>query len=314
MAMIFFIYPSGVFVLLDALGFSFYGTNALTWAVVTFVLGLSVIMIYRLPHQLYNLLKGISNYGYFIKNKAVYLDGKRIKGADADSFTYFDKKGFYSKDKKHVYYNCKKIKNADAATFQPLAGDDTDSYWHDKNNAYHKWNLIAEADGATFVYAGQDYTFDKDNVFFENQLLKEADRATFEPLKEYIGRDCKNIFARSTLVKNVKDFASFELITISEEVFGKDKDQIYAIRYSPPYPLLPFPNADLETFEIVGDYYAKDKNQVYYYSYHIDEIMVLEGADAKNFTLFFDPIQGTDATDGERFYKAGVLCNELDSN
>lgn len=309
-AMLFFFYPSIVFVLLHLIGYEFYGTNPLWWSVVTFVIGFLICMLYKLPHQLYNLSKGISNYDYFIKNDAVYLNGKRIKGADVNTFTNFNNRGYYSKDKNHVYYNTKKLITADAATFQPVADDVTNCYWHDKHNAYHKWNLISGADGASFVYAGQNYTFDKNNVFFEKQLINEADRATFLPLKEYIGRDSENIFVQSILATNIKDSASFELITISEEVFGKDNYQIYALHYTPPFPLIPFPNADLETFEVIGDYYAKDKNQVYYYSSYNKDILVLQGANPEKFRLFFDSIRGTNATDGEYFYKSGVLFTD----
>lgn len=307
MAMLFFIYPSVVFILLYLFGYSFFGTNPLWWAVTLFVLGTFVSLLYGLPRQLYNLSKGVSNYDYCIKNNSVYFNGKRIKGADANSFTHFDNRGYYSKDKNHVYYNSKKIASADVASFQPLAGDINNNYWHDKKNAYYKWNLISGADGASFVYAGQGYTLDKNNVFFEERLVKEADRTTFQPLKEYVGRDHKNIFVQSLLATNIKDNASFKLITISDEVFGKDNYQIYVLRYSPPFPLLPFPNADLETFEIVGEYYAKDKNQVYYYSYHNNDIIVLEEAIAENFILCFDNIRNTDATDGVHYYRSGVL-------
>ena len=309
-AMLFFVYPSVVFILLYLTGNVFFGANPFWWAVAVFVLGFLVALLYRLPGQWYNLSRGISNYDYFIKGNAVYINGKRIKGADANSFTHFNNRGYYSKDKNHVYYNSKKITSADAVSFQPLAGDTTNNYWHDINNAYYKWDLILGADGASFMYAGQDYTLDKNNVFFQKQLVKEADRTTFQPLKEYVGRDHKNIFVQSLLATNIKDTTSFELITISEEVFGKDNYQIYALRYTPPFPLLPFPNADLETFEIVGEYYAKDKNQVYYYSYHNKEIIVLEAAIAENFMLFNDNIRNTDATDGKHYYRSGVLYME----
>lgn len=306
-AILFFIYPSFVFMILHQMGYMFYGTNALRWAVVMFILGFLITLLYRLPRLFYNLSIGVSNCDYFIKNNLVYFNGKRIKGADANSFTNFNNRGYYSKDKNHVYYNNKKITTADATTFKPLENDKSTNYWHDKNIAFYKWDKIEGADGGSFVCAGNNYAFDKENVFFEKQLLKEADRATFKPLMECVGRDCKNIFVRSILVTNIKDIASFELITISEEVFGKDNEQIYVLRYVPPFPLIPFPNADIETFEVVGEYYAKDKNQVYYYGYGNNDILVLENANPENFRLFFDSIRSTNATDGLHYYKSGVL-------
>jgi len=310
MAVLFFFYPAFIFILLYATGYSFYGTNPLWWAVTIAIFGTLICIICGLPRQFVNVSMGIANYDYFIKDRNVYLKGKRIKGADAKTFTHFNNRGYYSKDKNQVYYNTKKLDSSDASTFQPLASDETSSYWHDKYHAYYKWKRIIGANGASFIYAGYDYAFDQNNVFFQDKLMKEADRATFQSLKMFIGRDAENVFVQNIRSTNIKDITSFQLITLQEETFGKDKDQIYVIRYTPPHPLLPFPDADLETFEVVGEYYAKDKNRVYYYSYHADGILVLKDADPENFTLYFDHIRRTNATDGVHYYKAGVLYKD----
>ncbi len=310
MAMVFFCYPAFIFIVLHLIGYRFYGTNPLWWAGVAVALGTLVSILYRLPQQLVNICRGISNYGYFITRNTVYYNGQHLTDSDARTFTNFNERGYYSKDKNHVYYTDKKLADADAAMFQPLANDDTHSYWHDKKNAYHTWNKIPNADGATFTYAGHNYAYDKNTVFFQHEPLKGADRTTFQPLEMYIGRDTNNVFVRATQVTNIKDLATFEVFTREEEIFGKDKEQIYALFYSPPHPFVPFPNADLETFEVVGEHYAKDKNQVYYYSNHNDEIVVLEHATPENFTLHFDSLRNTDATDGERYYRSGILHTE----
>lgn len=316
MAMAFFTYPAFLFILLYLIGYSFYGTNPLWWAASTCSVGILISIIYRLPPQIYHVLVEISNYGYFTKNNSVYFNGKRIKGMDAHTAIFYNDLDYYCKDKNHVFYNAKILKHADAATFQPLANDKTESYWHDKNYAYYKWKRIDGADGASIIYAGQNYAYDKDNVFYQNELMQNADRATFQVLHTDIGRDKENVFVRSMRTSNIKDNASFEIISIQDQIFGKDKYQIYTLRYSPPHPLVPFPNADIETFEVVGEYYAKDKNRVYYYHYHVDNILVLEGANPQNFKLHFDPIKRTDATDGERYYESGVLhlsqCQDVD--
>lgn len=306
-AMIFFSYPGIIFILLYVSGYSFYGTDPFWWSVATGASGILVSIFYGLPLQFLNLYLGIANYDYFIKGRNAYLNGKRIKGADTNTFTHFNKRGYYSKDALHVYYNTGRLKNADAPTFQPVANDDTKNYWHDKNNVYYKWSRIADADGASFVYAGNFYGYDKNHVYFENQLIKEADRNTFIVLFGNCGRDVKNVFVREIRATNIKDPNTFEMIFIRDEQFGKDKYQIYVLRHTPPHPLLPFPGADLETFDVLGEYYAKDKNNVYYYSYIANDILVLEGADPKKFTLHSDPIGHIDATDGERYYKAGLL-------
>jgi hypothetical protein len=310
LAMVFFIYPSLIFTILKLTGFAFYDTNPIWWAAATFVAGMVVSMLYGLPGKLYNVSRGISNYGYEITDKCVYFNGTKLKGADPETFTHFNNRGYYSKDKNQVYYNTQKLPDADADTFQPLANDDTNGYWHDAHNVYYKWNkIVAGADGASVVYAGNYYACDKTNVYFEDKRVSEADNGTFKSLTECIGRDAQNVFVRETPVK-VKDINTFEIITLQEETFGKDKDHIYALRYIPPFPLMPFPDADSESFEVVGEYYAKDKKQVYYYSNHVDSIQILKQANPQNFILHFDATRGTDATDGTRFYKSGVLYTE----
>ncbi len=314
MAIVLFNYPAILFLLVYITRNSFYGINSFWWLVSTAVLGSFICIIYGLPRQLLNAIRGISNYDYFITDNRVYINGKLIKGVNVSTFTHFDNRGFYSKDKNHVYYNTKKIVSADAATFGPLANDMTRNYWHDKKNAYYKWKLIPGADGESFIHAGHDYAFDKNNVYFEDQLLKDADRKTFQILKAYIGRDLNNVFVRSMRATTIKDIKSFELIVVGEETFGKDNYQIYVLRYTLPHPLIPFPGADLDTFEVVGENYAKDKNKVYYYGYHAKDILILENAEPENFMLHFDHTRGTNATDGKYHYKAGILFAEQKTN
>ena len=309
-AMLFFIYPAFVFNLLHVSGYSFYGSNALWWAAIAVALGALVSIVYGLPRQLINVFRGIANYDYFIKDQNVYLNGKKIKGADASTFTHFNNRGYYSKDATHVYYNESKVEQADAETFQPLLNDDTKHFWHDKKNVYYAWKGLTKADGASIVYAGNGYVFDKNHVYFEDLLIEEADRNTFTVLFGHCGRDSKNVFVRTTRATNVKVPKTFEMVFIQDEQFGKDKDQIYVLRHTPPHPLEPFPEADLETFEVVGDYYAKDKNKVYYYSYHTNQILIVELANSATFVLYFDATRNTDATDGKHYYKSGILHTE----
>lgn len=309
MALAFFLYPIVVFLALYLIGYSFYGTDPLWWAAAVFVVGSIVSVLYGLPRKFYNVSTGISNEGYFIKGQKVYLYGKQLPGADALTFTHFNNRGQYSKDKNTVYSNDKKLKSADAASFQPLANDTTNSYWHDARSAYYKWYTIAGADGASFEYLGGFYAGDKNKVFLEQNIVAEADRASFQSLYNFVGKDAEHVFVRNIAATTITEVSNFKIITLSEETFGIDSKQIYTIRYTPTLPLMPFPNADLETFVVLGDYYAKDKNQVYYYSFHIPEILVLEGANPKSFELHWDGGRGSNARDGELFYKAGVLVD-----
>ncbi len=306
-AMLFFTYPAFVFLIVKLSGASFYGTNPAWWALSVFITGSLVSMAYGLPGKLTNLYQGISNEGYFIHKNNVYLNGARISGADAKTFIHYNDLSYYSKDKNYVYHNTQKLAEADAETFGPLAGDENKHYWHDKNNAYYRWKKIANADGGSLKYLGHRYTCDKNHVFYEDQLVEGADVTTFKSMEGSVGRDTNNIFVHAIRATNIKDFPSFKMVQLNEEWFGKDKEQVYVLRYKPPHPLLPFPGADPKTFEVVGDYYAKDKKHVYYYSYHIEQIVVLEGANPETFRLNFDSEKNTDATDGQKHYKYGQV-------
>jgi len=325
-AMVFFIYPAGIFLLLKVAGLSFYGTDPLRWAVAIFAIGTLISLAYGLPRLLSNLYKGIPNDSYHIGKNNVYFNGCLIKGADPDTFVQYHGIGYdlndrnltyitiphayYSKDRNYVYLENKQLPDADAETFDQLANDDTRSYWHDKRNAYYKWMRISEADGATFRYLGYPYTCDKNQVFFENKVVPGADVATFRSLGGHAGRDAYNVFVHALRADNVQDVASFETQLLDNDWFGRDKAQIYSVRYAPPHPLLPFPDADPETFETIGNHYAKDKNRVYYYGYSKPEIAVLEGANPVTFRLHYDREKNTDATDGERYYGSGILYTE----
>jgi hypothetical protein len=328
-ATLFFIYPSFVFLLLKALNVSFYGTNPLSWAISIFVVGTLVSIIYRLPQLLGNLYRGIPNYGYHIQGNKVYFNGERIHGADAATFVYYDDRAYYSreashtylaptahidipheyysKDKNQVYYRTKKLADTDAATFGPLANDDSQTYWHDKKHAYYKWTRIPEADGASFRYLGHRYAADKEYVFLEDKRLPGAVVSTFKPMGGFVGKDAHRVFVQALPVENVKDVAGFETELQGADWFGRDRTHVYFICYNPANPLLVFPGADLKTFEVLGERYAKDKDRVYFYSGYTASITVLEDANAATFRLHFDAEKNTDATDGANYYQNGIL-------
>ncbi len=310
MAMLFLIYPSLVFLLLNATGFSFYGTNPVWWAAAVFAAGMFVSLAYRLPQQLYNLYKGIPNKGYFTGKNNVYLNGQLIKGADVSTFIRYDYREFYSKDKNHVYYNTQRLPDADPSTFRPLPHDDTRNYWHDRKYAYYRWMRIPGADGATFRYLGGQYACDKTHVYYENKMLPDADVVTFRPMSGHVGRDACRVFIHALPADNVQDVSNFETVMLENQWFGRDKKQIYSIRYTLPYPLLPFPEADPDTFEVLDEYYAKDKNRVYHYRYSSDRITILEEANPATFQVYFDSEKNTDAADGVNFYRNGILYSE----
>lgn len=310
-AFVFFIYPSFVFLVLKLIGYTFYGTDPYYWTVAVVAVGILASLAFKLPTYFINLLNGVSNTDYFVSANAVYLNGTKISGADPKTFVHFPDSVGYSKDAQYVYRQTKRFSEADATTFGPVANDNTRSYWYDKNNVYHDWKKITGADGASFIGGGTGYAFDKNYVYYQNQRIESADRATFIPFNNYIGRDDNNVYIRAVRSSTAIDIASFEVIETEESIFAKDKAHFFILRYHPTFDLEPFPNVDIVTFETIGNYYAKDKNQVYNYHYFSNTIKILKDASAATFKIEYNNAFNTDATDGTHFYKAGELYEDV---
>lgn len=79
----------------------------------------------------------------FAKDKDhVYLEGRRIKGADPSTWQMINR--LFSRDKKSVYYLTEKVVDADPATFEIIAADDEDDlfdsmYARDQFNTFKRW-------------------------------------------------------------------------------------------------------------------------------------------------------------------------------
>ncbi|WMJ71947.1 DKNYY domain-containing protein [Cytophagaceae bacterium ABcell3] len=303
-----FTYPVLLFSTLQAFNLRYFGTVPLWWAVSVFFIGVLAILAYRLPWLLHNLTKGISNDGYFIGDQHVYLNGILIKGADPKTFVHYGDTAYYSKDGKNVYGGTIKIPGADPSTFERIESKGS-NYWRDKNQAYTRWHVIPGADGATFEYIGEGYARDAKHVYYQKRVLEGADPKIFQTIGDFIGRDHKRVYVMSYPANNIIDLQNFQLVKFneSEELFGKDSSHIYAISYNRENPLLPFPNADLKSFEVLESKYAKDDNQVYYYGHATKEPIILKEANPKTFVVERETVHYTDANDGENYYKDGAF-------
>jgi hypothetical protein len=82
--------------------------------------------------------------GYAKDIDHVYLEGRRIKGADPTSWRMLNR--LYSRDKKHIFYFTDKVIDADPETFEVILGpneDDLfDSMWgRDRFNTFKRWEI-----------------------------------------------------------------------------------------------------------------------------------------------------------------------------
>ena len=155
---------------------------------------------------------------------------------DKETFKYLGDN--YSKDDKAVYYHLqneiKKIEEADSQTFKVLG--DNDGYAKDANNVYyHGIKLIP--------------------VYYGKILDGEVDVISFENLGKRYGRDKNHVYFINQSVVMDADPETFEFISPYAE-YARDKNNVY-------YHGEKIEAADAETFVVVGDAWAKDKNFIY---------------------------------------------------
>lgn len=166
----------------------------------------------------------VNKYGTPICDDFAYIDTKKIKGIDVESYQFLN--GGYAKDKHFVYENYeKKLKGVDPSTFEPLRdkrlvttqdyiedglkfkGKSTqglkklssDYYVDDNKTVFYNTAIMNNVDTKSFeVFGDSNYAKDKDNIFFQKDSVKGADIDNFEvlidPLEYY--RDNFKYYAR----------------------------------------------------------------------------------------------------------------------
>jgi hypothetical protein len=217
-----------------------------------------------------------ANPGYQIRGNQVYYVYKKdhvvpgvlgwesmaeflIEGADGNTFQILQQD--YAKDAKHLFYRGTLIPNSDSGTFQSL---------NDPSGLYAK--------NGRQVYA-------------RGVVIADADPATFEVTKyNGIARDKRDYYLDGTPLR-IQDMNSFKLVgkACAECIWAYDHKNYYV---GTNYGEITFPIADVPTFQVINQFYAKDAKQVYY----LKEI--LAKADSATFQVLKDGY----AKDGTRVY------------
>lgn len=97
------------------------------------------------------------------------------------------------------------------------------------------------------------------------------------------------------------DPATFEIISDS---YSRDKARAY-------FWMTEIPGARPETFQVLDRSYGKDDQRVYHHK-DIDQIDVVEGADAANFKVpLYDEKRGSEAYDGKNYFMSGKMFPPL---
>ena len=313
----------------------------------------------------------VSNLGmaeYIKKDNAVYYkdeiwqaDEKKVNNADFKTFVELNK--IYGKDNKNVFYGDEKLENADFKTFQAVGeniGRDKDNfYWYNqkvkinpkdfklyknkdkiryfRNNGkiydlkgLNELNGIEDVD--TFEVLDDEYSKDKHNIYYDGVTLSDVDMDTFQIIMpNYYAKDKNRVYSRHKKIKGANpktikvlniayikddktvfsdfsfsntlknaDVKSFEVLG---QYYGKDKNNVYLMGEK-------IKKADVKTFQVISEesfkHYSKDKNNVYLETY------IIEGADPKTFEIIKE--KPTYSKDKKYLYYSGKKIDEIRDN
>ena len=244
----------------------------------------------------------VVNGNYGVDSKNVYYLGEKLDFVGLDGLKIFNEG--YLKDKKNVYeisvndndeVKVKPIKNLniDVATFEDIFGGlnykDKNSVYYEDNDGDISLKILKGADPATFEFG--IISKDKNSVFIGNQKLKGVSSKEFEVLNDSLGfvKDYKNVYyldresdgiTYKVEVLDTKgvDIPSFEFFGDSYNKYYKDKNNIYFLNdRDDKMKLEKLAGANLKTFEMVDNTFARDDKNLYLFEYKLD------GIDAKTF-------------------------------
>lgn len=136
-----------------------------------------------------------------------------------------------------------------------------------------------------FVFILTGCSFLKKNQL-ENNILKKTDEYYHLEGSKIYGKHNKYISDGGILEPKYVEDVNIETFQVLGGGYAKDKNSAYLydgyIRY--------IKDADIETFTYVGNYFAKDKKQVYFKN------KIIKNADPKTFNLFKDKETNTPET------------------
>lgn len=217
-----------------------------------------------------------------LDKNGVYVKGNFI-AADTTGFTFLgnDKEGATLwKNKTNIYKDKTILPNLNVKNFTPLTSQNKDNYsniyFKDSTNVYYFSQKIETADPET-AYLGHG---SNQEFYDKNHIYKNGEIVTFEgePLT-YI-----NLYLQKTAV--------------TKKVIAQNKV---------------IPNIDVETLVGLSRYYAKDKNNVYFYAHHDGiHILPIDKADFDNIKVW-DHTNSSYISDGKNVFAGYSIKDEFDA-
>ncbi len=201
---------------------------------------------------------------------------------------------YYYQTGNSIYFLGTKIKNADADTFKILNG----GYSKDKSFVYYREQIIEVSDPDAFkvLHSNIGLALDKNFIYGEGKRIEGSDPNTFQLLNSHYTKDKNHVYYQGQIVKEANS-DSFEIMSGKRSNLAKDKYAVYS--YGERI-------ADLGTFQVLDDYYSKDKNHVFY-SYR-----KIEGADSATFEIISSRRRSSLAKDKYAVYGYGERIEGAD--
>ncbi len=258
----------------------------------------------------------LGGWGDYIKDaQGVYFREKLIALADVASFGHFATHetgvphGHYMKDNHRVYYQDKEIPSADLATFelgysreQRFGYANPHQYALDGQSVYYLGKKITHADPKTFRFLSTNYWRDAQYVWWqvpsqEHLILEGADAMTFEVFGESImdnplayAKDAAHVYQGGKQIdldsKTFRPVAGQDVIN-----FVQDKTGVYCFEVgTDSQTQMLIEQADPETFVLLNEVYAKDKQHVFYSNCKYEGFFsrIIPGADPATFEVVGD--------------------------
>ncbi len=199
-----------------------------------------------------------------------------------------DRKGNYLNGT--ITYNGKTIVEANINTFRVLQG----RYAKDTANIYYEGRIIENADIKSFSTINNYYAKDHENVFFCDIIMSDLDIDTFEFISDFHIKDRYSVFFQEQKIDGANPQKFYQ---VEKTNYAKDDKSIFWREKKVEV-------ADYETFEILDNTAAKDKNNFYYAGRIIDyidphSVKVYEYdswymSDKKNVYFILEPIKNID--------------------
>ncbi len=228
---------------------------------------------------------------------------KPLAGADASSFYVFqqpkESKALFARDRSHVYmadlFTPREIKGADAKSFDLITRDGL--YSQDAKRVYYLGVPIVDADPLTFEVLTHPFSRDSAFAFIGAVPIPGVDRQSWRPLRKGRTDDYWYRSDRDTHPKNQE--------SVSVAGWSRDANAFY-------YGREVVTGIDASTFEVLSDYYAKDRDHVYSRYFH-GKLTVIKDADPATFVVHADAddiLRGgrsADAHDAKSQYHCGKV-------